>query len=126
MLSSHQCECGRSLPVIKKIHGRAYDIIIDPDETKHHPEILMYIFEDMKSRNCGILQFQVIQKTRTDLQANLVVNTSYENKTEENIRDLIHQKIHPKIDITFKYVNTLEREKSGKMRIIKSELMTKK
>ena len=39
--SDSGCKCGRGLPIIKKIHGRAYDVVVDPSNHKHHPEILM-------------------------------------------------------------------------------------
>lgn len=121
-LSRQECKCGRGLPIISKIHGRAYDVIIDPAGNKHHPEVLMYIFEELKSNSADIKQFQVVQKDSELLLIRLVVDAGYNRNSEEMIRKLIHKKIHPGIRPVFKYVNAIDREKSGKLRIIKSEI----
>ena len=121
-LTNATCACGRSLPIINKIHGRAYDVIVDPKGNKHHPEILMYIFEELKHRNAGIIQFQAIQKNKDKILINIVPDENYKKTIEEILVNMIHDKIHENIKIEFDYVTSIEREKSGKMRVIKSEM----
>lgn len=124
-LSSQTCPCGRGLPIIEKIHGRAYDIIMDIDGNKYHPEVLMYIFENLKTNNAGISQFQVIQKDASLLKINLIKGPNYHNDTEKLITERIHLDIHQDFHIDFNYVNKINREDSGKLRIIKSEIQHK-
>ena len=121
-LSSDMCQCGRGLPILKKVHGRAYDIVIDIDGNRYHPELLMYIFEELKSSAAGIKQFQVIQKSVDFFMINIVPDVQYKEETEKYITHRIREKIHTGINIKFNYVKEIAREKSGKMRIIKSEL----
>jgi phenylacetate-CoA ligase len=121
-ISTQSCRCGRGLPILEHVHGRAYDMLIDPDGRKYHPEALMYVFEELKSNQSGIKQFQVIQKAVNKLQINLVPEDSYNRSMELLITTRIRETIHPDFVFDFNYPEVLEREKSGKMRVIKSEL----
>lgn len=121
-LSTETCPCGRGLPIITKIHGRAYDVIEDPDGNRYHPEILMYIFEGLKSKNTGISQFQVIQKDVNLLEIRLIVDTTYNENTEQLIIERIKNDIHPAFHFNFTYPDKINRERSGKLRVIKSEI----
>ena len=121
-LSSEKCSCGRGLPILKHVHGRAYDVLIDPDGRKYHPEALMYVFEELKSKQSGIKQFQVIQKAVNKLQINLVLEGGHAPSIELQLTNRIRETVHPDFIFDFSYMKTLEREKSGKMRVIKSEL----
>ena len=121
-LSKEKCKCGRGLPVIRRVHGRAYDMVIDPDGNRFHPEVLMYVFEELKSKGAGIRQFQVIQKSVDAFLINIVPDKYYKKKTEEDILSRIRNKIHPEFSVRFCYPDEIMREKSGKLRVIKSEL----
>jgi len=121
-LSKEKCECGRGLPVIKKVHGRAYDMVIDPDGNRFHPEVLMYIFEEFKSSGAGISQFQVIQTSVDSFLISIVPDKFYKKETEVDILNRIRERIHPGFSVDFSYVHEIMREKSGKQRVIKSEL----
>jgi len=121
-LSKEECECGRGLPVIKSVHGRAYDMVVDPDGNMLHPEVLMYVFEELKTSAAGIKQFQVIQKSIDSFLINIVPEMYYKKETEEDILGRIRNKIHPGFSAHFCYVDEITREKSGKLRVIKSEL----
>jgi phenylacetate-CoA ligase len=120
--SDSDCRCGRGLPIIKKIHGRAYDIVVDPANYKHHPEILMYIFEDIKRYDSSIKQFQVVQTDKDQLMIRLVTDTNYTDGIENIIQKMVREKVHPEIKTKFEYVEAIEREASGKLRVIKSML----
>jgi phenylacetate-CoA ligase len=116
------CECGRGLPVISKIHGRAYDLIVDSAGVKYHPELIMYIFEDLKKQNSNIEQFQVIQTEQDLLDVILVTSSVNYAQIEEYISREIRKRISPSFKINFIYRDSIERERSGKIRLIKNEL----
>lgn len=123
-VSDKRCACGRGFPIIKKIHGRAYDMIADPDGNKYHPEIIMYIFEELKDSQSGISQFQVVQKTKSLIEVVIVPSKQYKKSTEQLIANRIHEKVHPGLEIRFVYSDTIQREKSGKLRLIKNSSLT--
>jgi len=122
-LSNSECQCGRPFPIIEKVHGRAYDLLLRRDETKMHPEIAMYIFEEFKYKYNAVDQFQLIQQTSSQITINLVVNQSYNKILHEDYFTSEFNKVfNGKMSYIFNYTNNIAREKSGKLRLIKSEL----
>jgi phenylacetate-CoA ligase len=122
-LSDKPCACGRGLPVIERIHGRAYDIIRTADGASFHPEILMYIFEHLKAEGAAISQFQVIQKELDHLHVMLAGADDADISLQDRISRRVHSDIHPKMRLSYEYVDSIAREASGKLRVIKSELV---
>lgn len=122
-ISNESCTCGRTLKTIGNVHGRAYDCIITEDEKLYHPEIVMYIFEAIKDSIGGIKQFQVVQEKSNLLCVKIVIDNNVNSEyIEKYIEKEFKSKLHPKILTRFEYVETIPREKSGKLRLIKSML----
>ena len=122
-LSTECCACGRGLRVIEKIHGRAYDLISDSSGNKIHPEYIMYIFESVKEKFNCIQQFQFIQIDKQTYKIKVVKKNNYIGTVvEPYITELLTRKVSPHSQIIFEGVDAIEREKSGKLRLIKSEL----
>ena len=117
-----RCDCGRTLKVIGNIHGRAYDCIHTVDGRVFHPEVMMYIFEDIKGTVGGIGQFQVIQESLDSLCIKIVKADGYNAETENHIKNVIADKLHKSMTVRFEYIDHVEREKSGKLRLVKSNL----
>ena len=122
--TSKSCSCGRTLGVIKGIHGRAYDAIVTGDGVSHHPELIMYIFENIKEKHGGIDQFQVIQTAFDQLTIRLVKSRNYNVKLEGIISNDLVRTLKQKINIKFEYTDAIRRETSGKIRLVKSEINT--
>lgn len=121
-LRSETCPCGRGLHSIEKVHGRAYDFIVDPKGAKHHPELILYIFEEIKQRDGGIAQFQAVQTAQDQLDITIVPAESYSKDTEGNIVTKIRTKLDPAMNVRFRYASRIDREPSGKLRVVKSLL----
>lgn len=119
-----ECGCGVKLPMVKKVFGRAYDMIIKPDGSKAHPELIMYIFEEIKENIAGIEQFQLIQDKINHFTINLVLSDKAQDM--DMYQSLLTKKIDQELKSTYQYsfnkVSQIEREKSGKIRLIKSLL----
>lgn len=119
-LSNRACACGRTLPLIDNIHGRAYDLIILPDGRKIHPELLMYVFEEFKAESGAITQFQAMQTAPDKFRLRLVLGeSSREADIEAHLSARISEVLQMTPQIEFEYVPAIERERSGKMRLIK-------
>jgi len=121
-ISNEPCKCGRTLPILKGIHGRAYDIIQTPSGRSIHPEALIYIFEDIQQKNSAFSQFQIIQTQVDQLKIKIIRSKYWTDELKSIIETQIHNKIDPAMKCEFVFCETLEREKSGKMRVVKSEL----
>jgi len=118
------CKCGRMLKKLKNIHGRAYDCLVRLNGDKVHPEAVMYIFEMVKSKyGAQINKFKVIQKSLAVLDVLLIVpHDKLKSEVEDVIKNELMNKL-PDIEyVNFKYVNRIDREQSGKMRVVVSEV----
>lgn len=82
----------------------------------------MYIFEDLKSKNLGIKQCQVIQKEIDLLEITIISDAEHDQKVEVLITLRIRNDIHPAFKTVFNYTDCVHREKSWKLRVIKPEL----
>jgi len=112
------CDCGRSLRCLDGLHGRAYDTIRTSDGRSFHGEFMLYIMEDLKRKQIGIKQFQVIQTDWDDFLIRVVPGERYEQAAQEYIDYTIRNRISENAKVRFALVERIEREKSGKMRLV--------
>ena len=118
VLTGEKCNCGRNLPVIDKIYGRQYDVVVNKQGRKFHGEYFMYIFEETKKRNMGIEQFQVVQKSTNQFVIKIIPSGEYGTLCEEFIKNKIAEGFGDDTKVDFLIVEKIERENSGKMRLI--------
>jgi len=119
-LATENCCCGKTLPILKGLYGRAYDVLITPEGKKIHPEAAIYIFEQLQERYKAFDQFQVIQRNISELEIRIVVNDKYSNTIEQELILGIKKVISKSMLVTITRVRTIERELSGKLRLVKS------
>jgi phenylacetate-CoA ligase len=118
-LSDTQCSCGRSLPIIKSIHGRAYDILEMPSGKKMHPESVIYVFEQIQKDTNAFKQFQVIQHSPYDVEAKIITNNNWSETISKRLIEELRLYIDQSAQFRITLVDNLPREKSGKMRLVK-------
>lgn len=121
-LSNQACTCAIKLPVIENIHGRAYDLIKTSSGKTVHPEAAIYIFEDLQKERNAFSQFQIVQDSLHSLQIYIIKTPLWSDDLKNKIRISIQEKISADIECEFHFVDCLTREKSGKMRVVKSLL----
>lgn len=118
IMSDEPCSCGRSFPVLKKVWGRAYDVIEDQNGRMYHGEFFMYIFEDLRSNGLSFRQFQVVQDSSSRITI-LVTSDSVVSKRElETVVEMVSRRLQG-VETTVRQVSEIPREASGKMRVIK-------
>jgi phenylacetate-CoA ligase len=116
--STKACECGRTLPVITDLFGRAYDTMRNREGKLFHGEFMMYIFEEAQRRDLGVNAFQVIQKDLQTFKVRVVPGVSYGPATEEFISNKVRERFDHEAVIEFEKVDKIDRAASGKMRLI--------
>ncbi len=117
-LSPVPCQCGRSLHTLQGLHGRAYDMVRSSDGRKFHGEFMVYIFEDLKRRNFGIAQFQVVQTALDRFLIRIVPDGHYSPATVDIITAKIHEEIDANATVEIELTERIERSPSGKMRVV--------
>jgi phenylacetate-CoA ligase len=114
------CGCGRPWPVLGSVWGRAYDFVAAPDGRRYHGEFFLYFFEDLRERNEGVDQFQVIQSGPRALRFDLVVAPFREVAVRAAIVAWV-DRVLPGMTATVRLVPSIHRTPSGKMRLIVNE-----
>ena len=117
--SNKSCSCGRGLPLIERITGRSFDIIIAPNGNK-----IAGTFWTLTLRAIsGIDSFQIKQTTLKKLLVKIVPTPSYSKSSEQQISRTIKDKCGNEMEIEFIYVDKIPLTKSGKMRFVISTLV---
>lgn len=115
------CSCGRTLPVLKRILGRARNIVITPEGRSFWPRMGQLFY----SRILPIKQFQVVQKTLSQLEVRLVAERRGTPDEEAALRSLIVSRMGYPFEIAIAYVDDIPRGSTGKFDDFKSELAEK-
>ncbi len=112
------CPCGRTLPLIRKIHGRKEDVIVTPDG-RHITSIFIIPqwFE-------GIRFIQFIQEKLDILKVQIVPDTQWDDSGSERLKAVLRRMTGNEMEIHIETIpmDAVIRDTSGKCRIVISEL----
>jgi phenylacetate-CoA ligase len=116
-LSSDMCACGRQLALINKVWGRSGDMVRKPDGTFISDWIFYYIFKELSENGANRLvrQFKVIQE-KNSFDVLIVKDIGYTESATDFIRQKMRSHIGDFIEIRFRFVKAIERERSGKLK----------
>jgi len=118
IIDETDCPCGRTLPTLNSVYGRAYDFLTTPAGQRFHAEAVMYIFEDAQRRGLGVGQFQVIQEELASLLIRVVPMPGYSDRTERFLIEGVRAQMGQAMKVRVEQTPKIERERSGKMRLI--------
>jgi len=104
------CACGRRLPVLKEILGRARDSVMLPSGTRRYAWFGMRRFAEIPQ----IVQFQLIQRTLYDLELKLVARAPLGQAAEEKMRWDLRQALGEHFSVRITYHDEIPRAASGK------------
>ncbi|MHA1649591.1 MAG: phenylacetate--CoA ligase family protein [Candidatus Helarchaeota archaeon] len=113
------CECGRGLSIINSLEGRINNMLITANG-KYLPGIFipaLFAYYEIK----GILEFQIIQKSYTDLEFLLVKAPTFQESELEKLISII-KKYMGNVNISIKFQNAIQPPPSGKRLYTISEL----
>ncbi len=113
------CDCGRSLPVIKRIVGRVRNMLRLPGGGMRHPRFGEAQFGSI----APVRQFQVVQKTLQDIEVALVVARPLTVGDEMVLRALIVKNLKHPFKVSFVYRDDIPRSAGGKYEDFRSEVM---
>jgi phenylacetate-CoA ligase len=113
------CRCGKTLPRMQMIAGRTTDFLYAPDGRKVSGAALTIY---LAAKVPGVRQAQIIQRERTTLIFNLVVDQSFNQSSLDLIREKVTHFFGESMQIVPNYVETIPKEPSGKYRFSICEL----
>jgi phenylacetate-CoA ligase len=112
------CPCGRGLPVIKRILGRARDIVVLPSGEKRFGWLSSRGF----AKIAALVQYQVVQTSPKEMEVRLVAHRHLNEEEREIVRATIIQGFGYDFALTFTYHDELPRSASGKFFVFRSEV----
>ena len=112
------CECGRQMPIIKKIHGRQDDAVIT-SSGKIITE-LFTLYDDIQGVDLG----QVIQESKSRIHLKIAKNESFTDKSEQEIMTLLRKIIGNDMEVTKEFVTfeSLKKQYPRKFKVVVSRL----
>ncbi len=117
--SDRKCPCGRGLVLIEKVLGRKCDIITSPSGKLLHGEFFTHLFYGVE----GVAQFQVIQKTLTNLEVKIVPNQDFSReRVVKSLRDAIFRYGDERFNVIFRVCDKIPPVISGKQIFTMSEV----
>lgn len=113
-LNSYEDECR-----ITKIIGRGSDFLYTSDAEKVTGIIISWITDCMESI---VAHTQFIQKALDEVVINIVVEDEFTESDEKVLMNRTKKMLGEDVDVTFKYVSSIPKENSGKVRFIINEV----
>lgn len=113
-----ECECGRKLKMISRIHGRDTDVIQSPAGDRLIVHYFTRIFEMIPE----IKQFQIRQCIKEEINILYVPASNFSDSVLERIRKEIHSECVYKFKVNFNLVKNIPLQKSNKRRFVVSSI----
>ncbi len=109
------CECGRGLPVVKRILGRQRNMLTYPDGSERWPSLREDGIVALTARGVPpVRQFQLVQHSTERLEARVVLSRPYTNPEETLVADYLRSQLGGHWQIDFSYPAAIERGPRGK------------
>lgn len=117
-----KCSCGRAWGSISGIKGRAADYLTTPDGRKQHSSSLTTIIRTIE----GIVEFKIIQQDIHTIDVLLKTAPDiYQDTSTQTIVSGFRKRMGANVSVNIEFVDTIERDPSGKFRYVVSKLARK-
>jgi phenylacetate-CoA ligase len=114
--TSAACACGRRLPLLREISGRADDVIQTPDGRR------VGRLDPVFKSDLAILEAQVIQESRRDVVVKVVPSSGFGAGDVETIQRRLEERLGHRMRISVEAVEAIPRTAAGKFRAVVSRL----
>ena len=113
------CDCGRTLPILRRILGRRRNRVILPDGRRGWPKFA----ESVRFREiAGVVQFQVVQHALDDVELIAVTEAPPTTDQEAALRESVQIMLGHPFPVRFSYVEAIPRGPRGKFEPFVSKL----
>lgn len=119
IMDDKPCSCGRCLPVLKEIQGRATDFVLAKDGTVMHGLALIYTLRDIP----GMSAFKIIQESLDHTRVLIVPSTNCDVPAAiDRIKRDFAARLGEGVMVSVETVSEVPAEKSGKYRYVISKV----
>ena len=117
-LMDGQCACGRGLPRIQEIVGRTLDMIVTPEGRVCSGVMMPHFMKEFET----VREFQFVQDSVDELTLRLVPGAGFNESAKAFLEKELRRWIGPTMKLTIEECAALERTKSGKYRMVISNV----
>lgn len=118
ILSDKICSCGINLPLLKKVEGRVFDIIVGVNGNAVAGTFWTLLRNKIKGWN----KFQVVQMKKDHLKVILEKNDDIEDDFNEKVSQLVKEKLGEEMIIDIEFIDKIPSTKTGKHRWVISKI----
>ena len=118
VMDTAACACGRGLPMLKEIQGRATDFVVARDGTVMHGLALIYILRDLPQ----VAGFKIMQESLDLTRVQVVPGPGFDADITRHIQRGLAARLGEGVHIEVEEVNEIAPEKSGKYRYVLSKV----
>ena len=118
VMDTASCACGRGLPMLKEIQGRATDFVVARDGTVMHGLALIYILRDLPQ----VAGFKIMQESLDLTRVQVVPGPGFDADITRHIQRGLAARLGEGVHIEVEEVNEIAPEKSGKYRYVLSKV----
>ena len=118
VMGERACACGRGLPTLREVQGRATDFVVASDGTVLHGLALIYVVRDLP----GIRTFTIVQESLDRTRVSIVPERGFDDRLRNTIREGIQARLGRKVAVDVDVVESIAAESSGKHRYVKSRV----
>ncbi len=118
ILHDTPCACGRGLPLLRELHGRADDLLLATDGSRVPGQMVVHLVKGLPE----IEAFKLIQETPDLVRILLVASAEIAEEAKSSIVAGVRARLGEGMRVEFEKVETIPREASGKYRTVVSRL----
>ena len=118
VLHDAPCACGRGLPLLREIHGRADDLLLSLDGSRIPGQAVVHLLRSLRS----LQAFKIIQETRDLVRILLVMPEKLPADVESSIVCGVRARLGAAMRVEFVSVAEIPLEASGKYRTVVSRV----
>ncbi len=115
---SARCACGRQLPLVERLLGRADDYVVTPDGRSVGPAPLSLAFQSV----AGIREAQIVQEDPAEVVVSLVVGSGFGTESEARLESELRDRLGHILAIHYERVEAIPRTTWGKRRLVDSRI----
>jgi phenylacetate-coenzyme A ligase PaaK-like adenylate-forming protein len=112
------CRCGRGLPLLSEIHGRADDILVGLDGARVPGQVVVMVVRDVP----GIRAFKIVQEAADLVRILLVISPDFSGGAEGGIAEGIRAHLGSAMRVELSVVEEIPVDPSGKYRTVVSRV----
>jgi phenylacetate-CoA ligase len=116
--SGRSCPCGRAFPLIERIEGRTFDVVVSPDGKSAGGFFWTFLSRAVP----GISRFQIEQRDPSGIVFHLVPGPEWKDEYKATLEHKIKANMGEGFRVDFDVVDDIPQTRSGKFRFIVSKL----